>query len=741
MTYQPEPIDTSKVIIDSEHLKLVELLAKNTHEIWAQQRLSDGWKYGEARNDRLKHHPCLIPYEDLPDSEKEYDRLTAIGVIKTLLALGYNIEGKGNFAPHSPEEEIELITILKDLIKTGEINIMSLLNIQRQTLSIEPHNPIIYQVLAEATLQLGEPLIAYDILKEGLKKSPENLRLKQLMALALARSGASKKANNILTELLAQGNEDVETICLLARTYKDLAKQSKNQTTRQQQLSLAAQKYQQAYQKSQDIYPGINAATLKLISGDSETAEAIAHLVKQQCQAQLPPSENLTNQDYWTLATLGEACLILQQWSESKQWYRQAVQIAKHRYGDHCSTRSNAKLLLEYLEGSSQRILEWFDIPRIAVFSGHLIDAPNRPQPRFPPHLETQVYQALRQKLAEHNIQFGYACAACGSDILFLEAILERSGEIHMVLPYPEAQFRQDCVDIIPGSNWGERFQRLLQSATSVSVAVNSVYEEDTSIYEYTHRLLHGLGKMRAQTLDTELVPMAVWDGKPGDGFGGTATMVETWQKWGYQVEIIHPQTSKPSQLIFNKPEIKPSKHRPIMAILFADVVKFSRLNEQQIAPFVEHFWGSIANLEIEKGYQSVMKNTWGDALYYVFDSVADAGKFALDIGELINSTDWTTKGLPEDLNLRISLHAGPVYPYINPITKKQNYSGNHVTYAARIESITPPGKVYCSQEFAAVSCAENVQSYTCDYVGQIPLAKKYGTLPIYHVHKNLNFY
>ena len=94
MVYQPQPIDTSEVVINKEHLKLIELLAKNTHEIWAQQRLADGWQYGSQRDDTLKQHPCLIPYEDLPDSEKEYDRLTVLGVIKTLLALGYRIEGQ-----------------------------------------------------------------------------------------------------------------------------------------------------------------------------------------------------------------------------------------------------------------------------------------------------------------------------------------------------------------------------------------------------------------------------------------------------------------------------------------------------------------------------------------------------------------------------------------------------------------------------------------------------------------------
>ena len=241
MTYNPQPIDTSEVVLNTEHLKLTELIAKNTHDIWAQQRISDGWQYGPQREDSLKQHPCLIPYEDLPDSEKEYDRLTGLGAIKVLLALGYRLEGQGVIPTEpDPDEEAKLVTLLKDLKKSGEINISSLLNIHRETMKTKPHNPTIYQVLGESILQLGEPLMAYDVLKEGLKHWSDDVRLQQLMALALARSGATHKARYILTQLIAQGHEDIETLALNARTYKDLWLKSNNPLERQHYLLKAA---------------------------------------------------------------------------------------------------------------------------------------------------------------------------------------------------------------------------------------------------------------------------------------------------------------------------------------------------------------------------------------------------------------------------------------------------------------------------------------------------------------------
>jgi hypothetical protein len=73
-------------------LELTERLAENAHDIWAQQRLTEGWTYGPERNDKQKNHPCLIPYADLPDSEKQYDRNAALETLKAIVALGYRIE-------------------------------------------------------------------------------------------------------------------------------------------------------------------------------------------------------------------------------------------------------------------------------------------------------------------------------------------------------------------------------------------------------------------------------------------------------------------------------------------------------------------------------------------------------------------------------------------------------------------------------------------------------------------------
>lgn len=90
-TYQPQPIDTKEVVLPDELLPLVETMAKNVHEVWAQSRISEGWTYGNERNDSGKKHPCLVPYEELSDGEKEYDRNTSVETLKLIMKLGFKI--------------------------------------------------------------------------------------------------------------------------------------------------------------------------------------------------------------------------------------------------------------------------------------------------------------------------------------------------------------------------------------------------------------------------------------------------------------------------------------------------------------------------------------------------------------------------------------------------------------------------------------------------------------------------
>lgn len=92
--YTPQPISTDDIELSPEIIALSEMIAENVHEVWAASRISEGWIYGKERNDVLKQHPCLIPYKELPEIEKEYDRNTALQTLKLIQKFGFYIQKK-----------------------------------------------------------------------------------------------------------------------------------------------------------------------------------------------------------------------------------------------------------------------------------------------------------------------------------------------------------------------------------------------------------------------------------------------------------------------------------------------------------------------------------------------------------------------------------------------------------------------------------------------------------------------
>ena len=90
--YTPQPIDTSLIQLPQDLQELGEMLARNTHENYVSRRLAEGWTYGPVRDDAARQNPTLVPYEELPEEEKAYDRVTSTETLKVLIALGYRIE-------------------------------------------------------------------------------------------------------------------------------------------------------------------------------------------------------------------------------------------------------------------------------------------------------------------------------------------------------------------------------------------------------------------------------------------------------------------------------------------------------------------------------------------------------------------------------------------------------------------------------------------------------------------------
>jgi hypothetical protein len=329
-------------------------------------------------------------------------------------------------------------------------------------------SPDNYRLIAEKMLQQGEPLLAFDVVTEGLSIWRDDVRLRQLQGLALARSGATERASAILENLRRDGQTDEETLGMLGRTYKDLAANAATKVERKKFLRRAAETYAQAYQTSGGYWSGINAATMNLLIGEKKRACEIAKMVRAQCLKEVKDSGG---DQYWGLAALGEAALICREWGEAEEWYARAAKEAAHRFGDLHSSRRNARLILQHWDEDSSKIDKYLRVPSVIVFAGHMVDRPDRMVPRFPSELEPAVAKEIRARIEKLKPGFGFASAACGSDILFLEAMLDAGAEISVVLPYGREEFIRDSVDFIPGSNWRERFDRVRERAGRIITA------------------------------------------------------------------------------------------------------------------------------------------------------------------------------------------------------------------------------------------------------------------------------
>jgi class 3 adenylate cyclase len=703
MTYNPTPIDNSGVRLSQALTELIERLAANNHDLWARRRMAEGWRYGPSSDDKGKQTPLLVPYDKLPESEKHYDRENAIETLKTIVGLGWTIEDPKQPAHTAPLREE-------------------------------------YQKKAKQANAEGEAIRSLDISSEGLKLWPGDLKLRRMQALALARMGSGKKSHSILQELQTEGHEDEETLGLLARTYKDLWLRSGNATD----LDQAHGAYLKAFEKAPASYwTGINAGTLAFVKGDGQTARALARQVRRVCDEM---REQVSNNDpYWLTATRAEACLLLDLLPEAEELYTLTGKLGRERPGDIVSTWGNARLILSLMDSSvADRIERALDVPRVVIFAGHRVDEPGTAPPRFPEDRTEEISERIKERLLDTRSRFGYSSAASGSDILFLEAMQSIGGKTYIVLPCDEAQFVQESV-ATSGEHWVGRFQAVKAKANEVIASSRERLNLGSVAYDFSNELLYGLANLRAKQFGTDLVHLAVWDGREAARHGGTADILKRWRERTSDVIVLRPldakftegQDSRTEPIAVGEQQDHssvPGFASEIRAMLFADAYHFSRLTEAQMPSFIRNFMSTIAMLVNQTRPRPLFQNTWGDGLYIVFSTVLEAGRFALNLAKRVAGIDRKSSGLPEDMTLRIALHAGPVYRYKDQIIDKANYIGSHVNRAARIEPITPPGQIYATDAFAALAELDGPGYFRFDYVGRIALAKGFGEYPMYNV-------
>ncbi len=391
--------------------------------------------------------------------------------------------------------------------------------------------------LARTALAEGENFRAYD-LAEAVPDGPNGPSPEKthVMALALARSGSGLRARELAARL--PDGDDTEIMGLKSRLFKDLARVAFDPVERRRCYAAAADVSERVFAARRNWYNGINAASCRFLAGDREQAQ---RLVRDKV---LPLCEVEASRDLWLVATLGECHLLLGDFARASAFYREAASRAdaEHRFGDLASTLRQLRLLAADIGPDAGMVLQGLDLPCVAVFSGHLIDAPERTTPRFPPEEEERVRIRLREIVNRRRIAFGYASCACGGDVLFLEEVLAAGGRVVVAPPLPLEKAVERSVSVAPG-DWEARLRAVLRHprTTLLEPECDETGEDDAVIYSFCNRHLFGLATLRARELGFPLRGVCVWDGRIGATPGGTSSAVQRWRLAGLPIDIVPP--------------------------------------------------------------------------------------------------------------------------------------------------------------------------------------------------------
>jgi class 3 adenylate cyclase len=639
-------------------------------------------------------------------------------------------------------------------------------------------------------LDIGAFPLAADAAREGLRHHKADGELARGLAAALIRLGAVAEARHILLELPGQNHAGPKEQALTLRTLADCAYEealvASSDELRRDDLIAALD----ALSRAASLAPRDPRCVTKAsgvacllamgdLRGDNEPAAGAIALARRGLElldaATTPLGVDL-------LVERARAYSVLGQPDAARAAWRRAVAHGDASPYVLARARDDARLIAEATGNPPSTFDECFPPLRLVVFSGHLVDLPHAATRRFPEELVPEAQRYIARTLRALEPCAGFSSAAAGADLLFVGELAAYAKEAphgaasHIVLPWATPAFRASSVEPF-GHAWVRRFERALETADTVRALGEMQLPGDSAGFEYGNAVIGGLARLLANSQGLEIVPVVLWNLEPGKP-GGTGSFVEFWQSQG--IEPINVLTSAkatahfrthtprshskappglssfpPAERLSSVP-FRSTRSRALgretKTMLFADVVGYSKLTEAVIPAYVEHFLGLASRLVAESRHAPISVNTWGDAIYFVFDRAESGGLFALDLRDRIKATSWTELGVYwEDrrwdpprrvpLSLRTALHTGPVYVHHDPVVRRLGFTGSHVSRAARIEPITPHAEIYASEEFAAIAMTEGAVDFACHFVGTTPLAKGYpGDFRLYQVRRTQAF-
>ncbi len=569
-------------------------------------------------------------------------------------------------------------------------------------------------------LRAGELLQAFDTAQRGLEQHPGALPLRVRALQALCRADVTEHAAELYNAWELDQAVDHDAMALSARIAKNRAGRARGADQRNLYRRAGAA-YKAVFDRYGGHYPAVNAATTFLFAGDTD----LAHLMAERCLAttQAGAGEHPAER-YYSLVSRAEALLVLGDDAGAAEHVRMAADMGFADLSARASTRRQMRRICRLRGIDDGPLLSPLAPPRVVHFAGHRIfDAP---EARFPMAQEDDARAAIRHAIAKHDVGLAVGSLAAGADILFAEALLDAGADLTVVLPCARQAFVP--VSVAPsGSDWVRRFDACLERAHRVIEAGDDRRLDHDSAFDYCSRVSMGLALLQAAHIDADPLQITLWDGVDNGQDVGTEADIRTWAARGLEAQVV-PVTSSYKAPTAATPMTDAFEQR-MMAMMFADAQGFSRLTNDDIRRFHARVTHRVATVLDRFDDHVLDRNTWGDGLFVLFDDVSTAAEVATTIQQTLKD-DAADLGdaAAEAFRLRMSLHAGPVFAYDDPVRGCRSYTGRHVTRAARLEPIATLGDVFVTESLAALLALQAPDRFACEYVGHRTRAKAAGT-------------
>ena len=552
----------------------------------------------------------------------------------------------------------------------------------------------------EKLIHQGHYFEARSVITIALTES-DDLRLKQLHALAMSKSGGPGNARDYLEPIYKLHPEDPETAGILGGVYKELFKNSQDTKF----ALLSRDTYYQNFTLTGNYYTGINAAAMSIIAGKAVKGKEIANeLIKRLSE---------TSSDFWELATLAEAHLLVKDKSKAMALYFQLRQLADSDWGKINSVFNQLWLLNHYLLVPSE-ILKTFSPPTVVTFVGHMLDRPGRPSPRFPKSIEQSVKSNIKSAIKSLNAKIGYCSLACGGDILFAEAMAEANADVTICLPFNREDFIKTSVEFA-GEQWIKRFDELI-SRYPVKVMTER-FEGNPDLFAYHGRVMLGTALLKSKMLHAEAGLITVLSQRNQDTLiGGTRDMVKKWPFPNRTININPDELHSLGSIESKEDSVNESTDNGLNPVRFLLHAAIKEMTHDEIEYLTKRIVKSDPPIfEVPL----VVKVDENNIL-----TVCESARSALNFAQLIFKN-----GKPE--NIRLSLHAGPV-------SVDQSGSAPSVNGAAiaEINTITKnalSGLIYCSDQVAATLVLDR-QDLLFHQVGIIEVDEKRKSLEVFTI-------